>query len=84
MARLVDIAKEMDRAARVRGWSRRELGRGLALYLTCVGRQMALYLSRPATLPSEQEVEICRKAFGVPDYAERRDNDHSVTLRWPA
>jgi hypothetical protein len=84
MPRLIDIAADMQGQARRSGASMRELPRGLRLQFTWCGGQKTLILSRPATAPSEEEISICRFAFGVPLEAERRDGDDQVTLRWPS
>jgi hypothetical protein len=85
MPRLIDIAADMQHQAQRSGASVRELPRGLRLQFTWCGGQKTLTLSRPAVAPVEEEISICRYAFGVPLEAERRDTDRNqVTLRWPS
>ena len=43
-----------------------------------------LVLSRPAIMPSDQEISICRGLFGVPHEVEQVAGDVSVTMRWPS
>lgn len=84
MARLVDIAADMERQAKRRGVAIRDLPWGLRLQLVWVGGQKILALSRPATMPSEGEISSCRFAFHVPGDARRDDNSTTVELRWPS
>lgn len=87
---LADIASDMMAQALRSGRAVRELPRGLEITLVCAGGQWTLALARPAVMPAEEEVDICRRAFtkclpgGVPDDAERHDGDRTVTLRWEA
>jgi len=84
MANLASIALDMEREARRRGVSYRDLSRGLRLQLNWVDGRKTLRLSRPAVPPSAQEISICRRLFRVPDDAQQTSGDVSVTLRWEA
>ena len=81
---LADIARDMEVQAKRRGASIRDLPRGLRIELTWVGGNVTLALSRPVTAPSEDEISLCRHAFGVPLAAERTDGAHTVLFRWPS
>ena len=84
MGALAVIAYDMEQQALRRGVSSRELSRGLALSLVIAGGKKVLTLSRPAVMPSEEEISVCRLCFGVPMDAQRNDGDVTVTLRWPS
>ena len=82
MARLADIAADMEIQARRTGSSIRDLGGGLRMQLSWVAGTKTLILSRPVVKPSETEISVCRGVFFVPSDAQRLDGDRSVTLRW--
>ena len=82
MAALSDLAADMANQARRTGAATRDLSRGLRLELAWCAGQKILTLSRPAVPPSEEEIAICQRAFGVPPQASRRDGGNQVELRW--
>jgi len=51
------------------GWFQMRLARGLRVVLERQGARWRLALGRPDVAPSAMEVEICRRAFGVPEGA---------------
>lgn len=81
---LAQMARDMQFEVLRRGSSERELGRGLRMVLVDNGGMMELRLSRPAVAVGEMEVTICRRAFEVPETAERSDVGQEVVLRWLA
>jgi hypothetical protein len=66
------------------GAARRELARGLVLVLGAESPGWwVLSLSRPATMPSDKEIEIVRAAFGVPgDVPAIPSAECEVVIRW--
>lgn len=62
------IARDMRaEVARTGSAARRELARGLVLVLDAEAPGWwVLRVSRPATIPSEREIQIVKGAFGVP------------------
>ena len=84
MPKLASIARDMENEARRRGIAYRELSRGLALQLNWINGQKTLRLSRPAVMPSEQEIDIIRSLFWVPNEAQESRSGTSITLRWSA
>jgi hypothetical protein len=84
MATLSEIAEDMQRQAKSRGASVRDLPRGLSLELTWVGGYKVLRLSRPAVMPGDEEIDICRRAFGVPAGVKEIRETNLVTMRWPS
>lgn len=84
MANLLDVAWDMQQQAKRTGLSTRELRHGLRLELAWVAGMKTLVLSRPAILPSDKEVQICRGLFDVPSEVEQVAGDVSVTMRWPS
>ena len=83
MAKLANVAFDMWHELGRREVSRRSLRGGLNLELYKLEEVHELRLSRPAVVPSETEIEICRKLFGVPPDAEREGDNTTVVLRWP-
>lgn len=84
MPSLAAIAMDMEQRAKRRGVAIVELSRGLRLQLVIVGGVRSLTLSRPAMLPSTEEIGICRAAFGVPADAHPEMTNTEITYRWPS
>lgn len=64
---LQEIASALRLAAEATGGpAQHKLGRGLTLTLCYHEGEWGLSLTRKAVLPSKQEEQICRDAFGVP------------------
>lgn len=88
MSNFAAIAEAMKAEAVKRKKSRRFLARGLVLTLWRDGADWVLSLTRWAVRASDQEVGICRHAFGVPWEAEgeiEEINGYQVRrLRWAA
>ncbi len=65
---------------------RRELPRGLTLTYVIEADRHQLALTRREVAPSEFEVDICRRAFAIPDRAERQHRQkgdfHHLTVTW--
>lgn len=65
---------------------RRELSRGLVLLYLIDNGINRLALSRAEVPPGELEETICRRAFAVPDWAERQERQkgiyHHVAFAW--
>ncbi len=72
MSKLKRIAQEMQKNASVLGIDRYTLERGLHLVLRHNGTERALSLTRRGVEPSENECNICRAAFDVPENARRK------------
>ncbi len=83
MPTITDVARDMERRAVKNGVCQVELTRGLRLQLVICGGYRVLSLSRPAVLPSVEEIGICRKAFAVPPDAQPAMSSTEVTYRWP-
>lgn len=84
MATLTDIALDMQHQAKRQQVAIRELARGLRLQLVICGGYHILSLSRPAVLPSNEEIGLCRAAFSVPATADPAMTAKEVTYRWPS
>ena len=82
MPKLADIAHDMEIEARRRGVARRTLARGLSLKLTHMAGTKTLTLTRPVTLPGEDEISICRALFFVDTDAQVQPRADGITLRW--
>jgi len=82
MPSLTDVARDMERRAKRNGVCIVELTRGLHLQLVICGGQRILSLSRPAVLPSVEEISLCRAAFHVPADARPAMTNTEVTYRW--
>lgn len=82
MARLANIAFDMEQAVLRNGLAYRELNHGLRLQLNLFEGEKTLTLSRPAVPPGEAEVEICRRLFAVPPDAVRTDGGTEVSFQW--
>jgi hypothetical protein len=54
-------------------WIMRTLPRGLQMLLSYEGDRWRLALRREDVMPSEDEVDLCSLAFGVPDAAGRHN-----------
>jgi hypothetical protein len=66
---------------------RHELPRGLTLLYVIEAGLHHLALTRCDVAPSEFEIDICRRAFAVPDHADRHDKQkgqyYHVAISWP-
>jgi hypothetical protein len=60
-------------AGKDRAWNLRSLPRGLQLLLSYQDDRWRLALRRTDVYPSEEEVELCARAFDVPDCPRRRN-----------
>lgn len=80
--KLEAIAYEMQDQARAVGRASRTLERGLQLQLERRGPNERLTIRRTATVPSATEMDIVRKAFGVPQWATEAAIPNGVRLRW--
>jgi hypothetical protein len=70
-------------------WVHRRLNHGLELVLQHTDHRWRLALGRPDVAPSDNEIEICRAAFGVPVGVEesrttkkRTNPKTNITLEW--
>jgi hypothetical protein len=79
------MAQEMRAAALRTGAVHRPLVKGLQVVLRWEDERWRLALGREGVFPSETEVEVCRRAFAVPEGVEtaRREASwrHPKTLR---
>ena len=80
--RLETIAHDMIQQAQRQGKAVRDLPRGLRIEYCHFAGTRVLALSRPLVPPGDDEISICRYAFGVPLDAGRENGDRAVTLRW--
>lgn len=87
MPSLTDVARDMEQRAIQRGVCIVELSRGLRLQLVICGGYRVLSMSRPAVLPSNEEIGVCLDAFHVPtDHPDIKITmtNTEVQYRWPS